>query len=68
MTYEQYTGTSREDLLSKIKAVMSDKRFNHVLGVEQTAIELAERYGYDKEKASQVYCMIMPKRFQTKNF
>ena len=51
MTYEQYTGTSREDLLSKIKAVMSDKRFNHVLGVEQTAIELAERYGYDKEKA-----------------
>ena len=67
MTYEQYTGTSREDLLSKIKAVMSDKRFNHVRGVEQTAIE-SVMATIRKKQGSQVYCMIMPKRFQTKNF
>mgnify|MGYP000653557192 FL=1 len=30
---------------------MSEKRFKHVLGVEKSAIELAERYGYDTEKA-----------------
>lgn len=30
---------------------MSPKRFSHVLGVEQAAIALAEKYGYDTEKA-----------------
>ena len=30
---------------------MSPKRFNHVLGVERAAIALAEKYGYDTEKA-----------------
>lgn len=30
---------------------MSAKRFTHVLGVEAAAIALAERYGYDTEKA-----------------
>lgn len=51
MTYENYVNCSRDDLLKKIKAVMSDKRFNHVVGVEKAAIELAKRYGYDTEKA-----------------
>ena len=52
MTYEAYTaGIERAELLGKVASVMSEKRFNHVLGVEKTAIELAERYGYDTEKA-----------------
>ncbi|HEM9941318.1 TPA: bis(5'-nucleosyl)-tetraphosphatase (symmetrical) YqeK [Streptococcus agalactiae] len=51
MTYKDYTGLDRTEFLSKVRHMMSDKRFNHVLGVERAAIELAERYGYDKEKA-----------------
>ena len=51
MTYEKYLDYSREELLEKIRAVMSPKRFNHVLGVERAAIALAEKYGYDTEKA-----------------
>lgn len=51
MTYEKYTGLSREVLLEKVQSVMSEKRFKHVLGVEQAAIHLAELYNYDKEKA-----------------
>lgn len=52
MAYETYTaGIERAELLDKVAAVMSDKRFKHVLGVEKSAIELAERYGYDTEKA-----------------
>ena len=51
MTYENYVTYSREELLEKVKSVMSAKRFNHVLGVEAAAIALAERYGYDPEKA-----------------
>ncbi|MDU3422132.1 bis(5'-nucleosyl)-tetraphosphatase (symmetrical) YqeK, partial [Streptococcus sp.] len=51
MTYEKYLGYSREALLEKVQAVMSPKRFNHVLGVERAAIHLAEKNGYDTEKA-----------------
>lgn len=52
MAYETYTaGIERAELLDKVAAVMSEKRFKHVLGVEKSAIELAERYGYDAEKA-----------------
>ena len=52
MAYETYTaGIERAELLDKVAAVMSEKRFKHVLGVEKSAIELAERYGYDTEKA-----------------
>ena len=51
MTYEKYLDYSREELLEKVRAVMSPKRFNHVLGVERAAIALAEKYGYDTEKA-----------------
>ncbi len=55
MAYETYTaGIERAELLDKVAAVMSEKRFKHVLGVEKSAIELAERYGYDTEKAGQV--------------
>ncbi len=52
MAYETYTaGIERAELLDKVATVMSEKRFKHVLGVEKSAIELAERYGYDTEKA-----------------
>lgn len=40
MTYEKYLDYSREELLEKVRAVMSPKRFNHVLGVERAAIAL----------------------------
>lgn len=51
MTYEAYLGYDREALLEKLQEVMSEKRFQHVLGVEAAAITLAKRYGYDEEKA-----------------
>ncbi|AND78711.1 bis(5'-nucleosyl)-tetraphosphatase (symmetrical) YqeK [Streptococcus pantholopis] len=51
MTYEHYIGLERSELLPKIQAKMSAKRFRHVLGVEQAARSLAERYHYDTEKA-----------------
>lgn len=43
---------SRATLIDKIKAQLSDHRFQHVLRVEQTAIDLAEHYGADVERAS----------------
>ncbi|KRK40001.1 bis(5'-nucleosyl)-tetraphosphatase (symmetrical) YqeK [Loigolactobacillus bifermentans] len=43
---------SRTTLVNKIKAQLSDHRFQHVLRVEQTAIDLAEHYGADVERAS----------------
>lgn len=51
MTYESYTGFSREELLEKVQSAMSEKRFKHVLGVERAAIHLAELNDYDTEKA-----------------
>ena len=52
MNYQDYIDFSREELLGKVAAAMSEKRFRHVLGVEQTAIALAELYGCDVTKAS----------------
>lgn len=43
---------TREQLLHKIERSMSPRRFQHVLGVEQTAIQLAERYGENVHMAS----------------
>ncbi|GMQ73563.1 bis(5'-nucleosyl)-tetraphosphatase (symmetrical) YqeK [Tetragenococcus halophilus] len=48
----KYNENTRTTLLEKIKAAMSEKRFNHVLGVEAVALSLAERYGESKEKVS----------------
>ncbi|MFC4653070.1 bis(5'-nucleosyl)-tetraphosphatase (symmetrical) YqeK [Lactococcus nasutitermitis] len=45
-------GLSREELLAKIAAQVKDSRFQHILGVEQAAIELAQRYGANPHKAS----------------
>lgn len=52
MNYRTYVDFSREELLEKVAAAMSEKRFKHVLGVEKAALELAEKYGCDKTKAS----------------
>ena len=51
MGYETYVGISREQLLVKMQQFLPEKRFKHCLGVEQAAIDLAERFGVDVEKA-----------------
>ena len=43
--------SERATLLQKIKKNMSEKRFNHVLGVEETAVALAKRFQGDLLKA-----------------
>ncbi|MGX6961806.1 bis(5'-nucleosyl)-tetraphosphatase (symmetrical) YqeK [Vagococcus xieshaowenii] len=48
----RYLSLTREELLERVHAQMSEKRFVHVLGVEKAAIALAEQYGEDIEKAS----------------
>lgn len=52
MNYRSYVDFSREELLEKVAAAMSEKRFKHVLGVEKAALELAEKYDCDKTKTS----------------
>ncbi|HEM4423832.1 TPA: bis(5'-nucleosyl)-tetraphosphatase (symmetrical) YqeK [Streptococcus suis] len=42
----------RQALLEKIRAAMKPARFQHVLGVEQAALDLADQYGCDPKKAS----------------
>ncbi|HFU3844343.1 TPA: bis(5'-nucleosyl)-tetraphosphatase (symmetrical) YqeK [Streptococcus suis] len=42
----------RQVLLEKIRVAMKPARFQHVLGVEQAALALADRYGCDPKKAS----------------
>ena len=51
MGYEAYVGITRDQLLVKMQQLIPEKRLKHCLGVEQTAIELAERFGVDREKA-----------------
>ncbi|HCM89903.1 MULTISPECIES: bis(5'-nucleosyl)-tetraphosphatase (symmetrical) YqeK [Vagococcus] len=48
----QYTKHTRDELIKLVSAQMSDKRFQHVLRVEKKALELAEKYDVDLEKAS----------------
>lgn len=53
ITYsKQYISYSRVDLMEKVASQMSEKRFQHVLRVEQKSIELAKLYNVDIEKAS----------------
>ncbi|HEM3187323.1 bis(5'-nucleosyl)-tetraphosphatase (symmetrical) YqeK [Streptococcus suis] len=42
----------RQALLEKIRVAMKSARFQHVLGVEEAALALADRYGCDPKKAS----------------
>lgn len=40
------------DIINKdVKSILSEKRYNHSLGVSKKAVELAEIYNVDKEKA-----------------
>lgn len=48
----EYTAYSRENLMQKIQMRMSEQRFKHVLGVEETDVALAKKYGASPEKAS----------------
>ena len=41
----------RETLLNYIRPRISEKRYMHTIGVMETAIELANRYGENPEKA-----------------
>lgn len=43
---------TRSELIDRLKKALKNKRFQHVLRVEKTAIELAAQYGVDIEKAS----------------
>ena len=53
MTYQKnLIQVSRAELLDRAQARLSKKRFRHLLGVEEAAVQLADRYGEDKERAS----------------
>lgn len=43
---------TRSELIDRLKKALKNRRFQHVLRVEKTAIELAAQYGVDIEKAS----------------
>lgn len=47
-----YTSFTREQVIEKVRETMSPKRFKHVLGVEKTALSLADKYGVEAEKIS----------------
>ena len=49
---DDYIQFTRDELLKKVQQQMSQKRFKHVLGVEKTAVELAQQYGASIEAAS----------------
>ncbi|MFO8069080.1 MAG: bis(5'-nucleosyl)-tetraphosphatase (symmetrical) YqeK [Alkalibacterium sp.] len=53
MDYQNdFISLSRKELVKIMKDAMSQRRYRHVLRVEKTAIELAEKYNIDKEKVS----------------
>ena len=51
MAYQDYINCSREALLERMAELLPEKRLTHCLGVERAAIELAQRFGVDTEKA-----------------
>ncbi|GGK18236.1 hypothetical protein GCM10010965_09120 [Caldalkalibacillus thermarum] len=42
---------NREEMFAQVKKVLTPHRYQHTIGVWQTAVRLAERYGADVEKA-----------------
>lgn len=48
----KYNPAMREELMQQVQMQMSEKRFVHVLGVEEMAVALAKKYGADPNKAS----------------
>lgn len=49
---KHYYAGSRKELIAKVKEQVSEKRFKHILGVEQASLELARANDYELEKAS----------------
>lgn len=47
-----YINRSRQELVDDLSRRLSKNRFQHVLRVEETALELADHYGINKEKVS----------------
>ncbi|MDP4181524.1 MAG: bis(5'-nucleosyl)-tetraphosphatase (symmetrical) YqeK [Bacillota bacterium] len=41
-----------DEIKNKLKASLSEKRFKHLVGVMDTAVELAQSYGQDVDKAA----------------
>ncbi|SJZ83724.1 metal dependent phosphohydrolase [Cetobacterium ceti] len=41
----------REEIKSNLRNVVSEKRYRHIIGVEETAAHLAKKYGVNEEKA-----------------
>lgn len=54
MDYQAYISLTREQLLERLATLIKPKRLTHVLGVEETAIALAERFGADPVRAGLV--------------
>ncbi|GED31312.1 bis(5'-nucleosyl)-tetraphosphatase (symmetrical) YqeK [Brevibacillus centrosporus] len=57
--------SNREELLAQVRAQMHDKRYDHTLGVAESARQLAIRYGADPDKAQLAgylhdYCKCWP--------
>ncbi|MFT9097064.1 bis(5'-nucleosyl)-tetraphosphatase (symmetrical) YqeK [Liquorilactobacillus sp.] len=50
-SHKYFPGT-RDELLVQVRKSVSDKRYQHILGVEQVAIKLAELNKFEIEKAS----------------
>lgn len=51
MTYDDFVAGGRSALLEKMTERLSPKRLTHCLGVEKACLELAQRYGVDREQA-----------------
>jgi predicted HD superfamily hydrolase involved in NAD metabolism len=46
-----YTNIKIEEIENRLKETLSEKRYNHSLGVKEAAVFLAEKFDLDKEKA-----------------
>lgn len=42
---------TEQEMREKLKTAVNPRRYKHVLGVEETAVKMAERYGVDVDKA-----------------
>ena len=52
----------RDPMLEELRRTMTPRRYRHTLGVEQTALSLAARYGVDQDKACLLYTSMSPKK------
>ena len=43
---------NREQIIEAVKRQLTDERFQHTLRVEETALQLAGRFGVDHDKVS----------------